>query len=456
MKLTAHQEGTTKDIMYSLVSAAPAAVNQYESLPGNLQFIQPETKDLNRIGKAACRYIRNLVKYKIDPYGVQNIQLPAKLIEIGEGDCKSLSLFLYAVLTSLGYKGGFRFARYRVNGSFTHVYNYFFDENGKLFTFDACTKSFDEIKPLEKYDMEINYIAEAPVITRRKPVKRYIIQSRKPRLVDLLQDDRVMDAQPRLQGIGKKKGKGKWKDKLKGLVDKAKAAGRTIVDKAGKAVKTAALAPARGPFLVLVNVNFKGLARKLNTLRTKNQKKFNEFWLKLGGDIDALNKAVDKGKGKKPFLGEKKGVKGFDLIDNTGIGDIYEDIDGIGFDPATITAAIGAASAIIAAANKLFKGEGIGPKPEEGNPEAGLPIPEEPITEPGQDFVATDPASEEAAEYAVTRKTPEPRKKKPSGEYTTATEEEAGVTAGFRPSPMLLIGGAAALGLVLYTMKKKK
>jgi hypothetical protein len=445
MKLTAHQEGTTKDIMYSLVSAAPAAVNQYESLPNNLQFIQPETKDLNKIGKAACRYIRNLVKYKIDPYGVQNIQLPAKLIENGEGDCKSLSLFLYAVLTSLGYKGGFRFARYRVNGSFTHVYNYFFDENGKLFTFDACTKSFDEIKPLEKYDMEINYIAEAPVITRRKPVKRYIIQSRKPRLVDLLQDDRVMDAQPRLQGIGKKKFFGKWKDKFKGALDKV-----------GKGIKKAALAPARGPFLVLVNVNFRGIARKLDSLRTKNQKKFNEFWLKLGGDIDALNKAVNKGKGKKPFLGEKKGVKGFDLIDNTGIGDIYEDIDGIGIDPVTITTAIAAASAIIAAANKLFKGEGIGPKPEEGDPEAGIPVPEEPITEPGQDFVATDPASEEAAKYAITKKTPAPRKKKPSGEYTTATEVAAGVTTGFRPSPMLLIGGAAALGLVLFTMKKKK
>lgn len=453
MKVTAHNEGTTKDIMYSLVSAAPAAVNQYEALPNNLKFIPPQTDDFRLIGKAACRYIKNLVKYKIDPWGVQNIQLPEKLIQNGSGDCKSLSLFLYAVLTSLGYKAGFRFARYRKNGSFTHVYNYAFDNNGKLFTFDACTKSFDEIKPIEKYDMEINYIAEAPVITRRSSgVRKVIIQSRKPRLVDLLQDDRVFDSQPKLQGIGKRRG-GKWKDKLKGIVDKAKEAGRGLVDKVGKGIKTVGLAPARGPFLVLVNVNFRGIAKRLNKLRVKSPSKLQEFWLKLGGDIDALNKAIDKGKDKKPFLGERKGVKGLDLIDNSGIGDIYEDIDGIGFDPATITAAITAAAGIIAAANKLFKKEGV--EEEAGTPPLDEGIPDVPITDLGTDFVATDPATEEAAEYAVTRKTPPPRKKTSSG-YATATEQEAGTGTGFRPSPALLIGGAAALGLVLFTMKKKK
>lgn len=455
MKVTAHNEGNTKDIMYSLVSAAPAAVNQYEALPNNLKFIPPQTDDFRIIGKSACRYIRNLVKYKIDPWGVQNIQLPERLIENGSGDCKSLSLFLYAVLTSLGYKAGFRFARYRENGSFTHVYNYAFDNKGKLFTFDACTRSFDEIKPIEKYDMEINYIAGAPVITRRNSgVRRVIIQSRKPRLVDLLQDDRVLDSQPKLQGIGKKKKKGKFKDKLKAVVNKAKEQGRNVVNKVGKAVKTTALAPARGPFLVLVNVNFRGIAKRLNKLRTKSQKKLEEFWLKLGGDIDALNQAIDKGKSKKPFLGERKGVKGLDLIDNTGIGDIYEDIDGIGIDPATITAAITAAAGIIAAANKLFKKEGIEEEPGTPSLEEGLP--ENPITEPGTDFVATDPATEEAAEYALTNKTPEARKRKTDGTYATATEQEAGTGTGFRPSPALLIGGAAALGLVLFTLKKKK
>lgn len=458
MVIKAHNNGETKDIMYSLVSAAPAAVNQYLQLPDRLKFLPPETEDLNKIGFAACRYIKSLVNYKIDPFGIQNIQLPERLIKNGNGDCKSLSLFLYAILTSLGYKAGFRFARYRPSGTFTHVYNYVFDNSGKLFTFDACTKDFKEIVPLEKYDMEINYIAEAPVITRRKERKRIIVQSRKPRLVDLLQDDRVFDAQPRVQGIGKKK-KGKFKDKLKGIVNKAKEQGRKIVDKVGKGVKTVGLAPARGSFLVLVNVNFRGIAKRLNKVRNKSQKKYEEFWLKLGGDIDALNKAVDKGKDKKPFLGERKGIKGFDLIDNTGIGDIYSDTDGIGFDPATITAAMAAAGALLAAAQKLFKKEGIQEEP--GEPPVDQDIPFEPITEPGTDFVVTDPATEEAAEYAVTKNTPTPRRKKASGSFATETEMEAGdtaggLTAGFKPSPMLLIGGAAAAGLLLYTMKKKK
>lgn len=461
MKVTAHQEGETKDIMYSLVSAAPAAVNQYSNLPVRLQFLPPTTDNLEITGKAACRYIKSLVKYKIDPLGIQNIQLPERLIKTGSGDCKSLSLFLYAVLTSIGYKGGFRFARYRKAGSFTHVYNYFFDNTGKLYTFDVCTKDFNEIQPLEKYDMEINYIAEAPVITRRKdfqPRKKVIITSVNPRLVDLLQDDRVFDSQPVIKGIGKKK-KGKFFKKLGDTIKKAADQGRKIVNKVGKAVKTVGLAPARGPFLVLVNVNFRGLAKKLNKLRSNKQKKYEEFWLKLGGDIDALNKAVDKGKDKKPFLGERRGIKGFDFIDNTGIGDIYEDIDGIGIDPATITAAITAAAGIIAAANKLFKKEGVTDEPGDVPLDQDLP-PFEPITEAGTDFVATDPATEEAAEYAVTGKTSVPKRKKTTtGTYQTETELTAGTAGGglsFKPSPMLLIGGAAALGLILFTMKKKK
>lgn len=440
-KITAHSEGTTKDIMYSLVSAAPAAVNQYNNFPYENKFIPAGGATLQETGKAASAYIKNLVKYQIDPFGIQNIQLPARLVERGSGDCKSLSLFLYAILTSLGYKGGFRFGRYRKNGSFTHVYNYFLDNNGKIVTFDVCTADFEEIKPIETYDMEINYIAEAPVITRRKKQRRkVIVQSTKPRLVDLLQDDRVYNP---VSGIGKRQ-KGKWKDKLKGIVNKAKNAGRGLVNKVGKGVKTVALAPARGPFLVLVNVNFRGLARRLSLLRDKSPSKYTEFWTKLGGDISALNEAVNKGKGKKAFLREKKGIKGFDMIDNTGVGDIYSDMDGIGVEPATVTAAITAASGIVVAAMKLLKKENVSAGPGEENT---ADLPADPITEPGTDFVATDPATEEAAEYAVTGKLPATGRALPA---------VPGSSTGFRPSPALLIGGAAALGLVLFTMKKKK
>jgi hypothetical protein len=40
----------------------------------------------------------------------------------------------------------------------------------------------------------------------------------------------------------------------------------------------------------------------MNKVREKNPKLFEEFWLKLGGKVDSLNKAVNKGKGKKKVV----------------------------------------------------------------------------------------------------------------------------------------------------------
>lgn len=88
-------------------------------------------------------------------------------------------------------------------------------------------------------------------------------------------------------------GKGKKKDR-KGL------------KKIGRAIKTAALAPARGAFLALLRINFRGLASRFNLLNEKGQKKLFDKWDKLGGKKDALERGIDAGKGKKPLACGKK------------------------------------------------------------------------------------------------------------------------------------------------------
>ena len=76
--------------------------------------------------------------------------------------------------------------------------------------------------------------------------------------------------------------------------------------KVGRAVKTAALAPARGAFLALVRLNYRGSASRFNLLNEQGQKKLYDKWEKLGGKTDAIKRAIDAGKGKKMLACGKK------------------------------------------------------------------------------------------------------------------------------------------------------
>lgn len=403
--------GNTNDIIYSLCLAVPGAIEQAK------QFNLPEIIGLtgaNLVDDAilAGRWIRANVTYRIDKFGEQNIQYPSAVLRDGFADCKSISLLYLSIMEAAGWKNsGFRFASYKNNAPFTHVYNIFFDNQNNLYTFDGCIKNLQEVKKYKNIkDMNVNYIAGSPTMiennhqgTKYRKKSRYYIGE---------------------EGIGKKKGKGK--------IGK-------FIKKGFKTFKTVALAPARAPFILLVDVNFRGLARKLSEAREKNPDKYQEWWLKIGGNIDKLNKAVDKGKDKKPFLGEKKGIKG---IDN----EVY--IGYIGVEPATTTAALTAAAGIIASAAALFKALGIGNKKGEKNVDEGVEgskISEE--LEPGENFAANDPASKEAEDYATSGGVVKPGIK-PS--------TKGDISTSFKPSPMLIAGGVAAIAAIFILTKKKK
>lgn len=99
--------------------------------------------------------------------------------------------------------------------------------------------------------------------------------------------------------------------KLGRKIDKAKKKlGDTKIGKGlkkvGRAVKTAALAPARGAFLALVRLNYRGSASRFNLLNAQGEKKLYDKWEKLGGKKDAIERAIDAGKGKKPIACGKK------------------------------------------------------------------------------------------------------------------------------------------------------
>ncbi len=370
----------TRDIIHALNSAIAPAVNQVKPF---IDSILIATGDPVKDTERACRYVRDLVSYKQDGFSEQKIQLPARLLkDTKQGDCKSFSLAVLAIITAMGYKGGLRYVSYKPNKIPTHVYNFVFDNSGKKFTFDACVDSLLE-SPRYTYikDMEVTYLAGSPI---------------------------MIDSDPYYLGKKKKKKKAK--------------------DKPGP-VKKIALAPARAAFLALVKINARGLATKLQISINKGGDKTRAFWTKVGGDFDKLKSATATGAKKKPLFGIKKGGK------VSGATSVEYLPEGIGVEPATLTAAaaaLAAAAPILLAVSKLFKSQQI-PEGEED-----VLTPDEKAEEPGLDpdgegFAAADPD--------------------PGISKTTPTI----LTTGFKPSP-LVIGaiGLGALGLIYILTKKKR
>lgn len=111
--------------------------------------------------------------------------------------------------------------------------------------------------------------------------------------------------------------------------------------KAGLKPKLAAkvaVAPARGAFLTLVNLNAFNLAKSLQQLYTDNPEKFKSLWLKFGGKPEELLKAVNNGANKKAIV-------------NGTIGSA-----------AAVAGAIAAATPIIIATKKILDETGISKK----------------------------------------------------------------------------------------------
>jgi hypothetical protein len=329
----------TRDIIHALNSAIAPAVNQVKPF---IDSILIATGDPVKDTERACRYVRDLVTYKQDGFSEQKIQLPARLLkDTKEGDCKSYSLAVLAIITAMGYKGGFRYVSYKPNKIPTHVYNFVFDNSGKKFTFDACVDSLLE-SPRYTYikDMEVTYLAGSPI---------------------------MIDSDPYYLGKKKKKKKGK--------------------DKPGP-LKKITLAPARAAFLALVKINARGLATKLQISINKGGDKTKAFWTKVGGDFDKLKSATAAGAKKKPLFGIKKGGKVSGALHVE-----YLEDQRIGVDPATLTAtaaALAAAAPILLAVSNLFKSQQI-PEGEED-----VLTPDEKAEEPGLDpdgegFAAADP-----------------------------------------------------------------
>lgn len=382
-KILAKPNGNTYDIIEALISITPQAIEQVKP---SIKKLVPITGNAYLDAKCIAKFIRDNVTYKADGYENQNIQLPGRLInDTKKGDCKSFSLLFCSMMKAAGHKAGYRFASYRKNKIPTHVYNWCLDNKNNLYIFDTCVRTLKE-SPRHTYikDMDVNYLTGSP------------------------ENDYI-------NGKAERQAR---RDARKEKREERRAEGKGFF----QGVKKLSLAAPRTAFRGLVALNVRGLATRLNKALTKDRKKVEDLWKRLGGKMDKLEQSINTGKNKKPLLGVKKGVTGieYDYINE------YE-FNYLG-EPVTAAALIASASAILIPISKMLKDLGI--------------------EKEGDEDIITAEEEVEADESGNKIK---------DANFTAADDENlpAGSSTGFKPSP-LLIGGVLGAGLLIYLLTKKK
>jgi hypothetical protein len=92
-------------------------------------------------------FVRNNIRYQLDPAGKQFSKTPSRTIADGFGDCKSYSILAASLLHNLGIKHGLKFVNYsNAHNNPTHVYVVAFDGNTPI-TVDACLPHANSEKP---------------------------------------------------------------------------------------------------------------------------------------------------------------------------------------------------------------------------------------------------------------------------------------------------------------------
>jgi len=248
------------DIISAMLSAHKMYASEYDKISKDFY-----SGDGVQTAKKLFEFLKKNVKYSIESDKNQRIMSPAAILSIAKNDCKSFSLFTMGVLDSLKRKGlidnkiYYRFASYKLLDEIPHhVFAVIQDKDGNEFFIDPVLSKFDERKT---YYHKIDKIPSMPLYS--------------------------------VSGIGQTKRKAA-----------AKAVAPVQKEKK-KIVLKIALAPARGSFLLLVGLNFMGLATKLKTAFDNRADETQNWWKNLGGNPNELLRKVEQGAKKKRIAGHE-------------------------------------------------------------------------------------------------------------------------------------------------------
>jgi hypothetical protein len=237
------------------------------------------TGDGVQTAKKLFDFLKKNVKYKIESDQAQRIMSPGAILSLGKNDCKNYALFIMGVLDSLKRKGlinnkiYYRFASYRLLDEIPHhVFAVIQDQQGNEFFIDPVLSKFNERKT---YYHKIDKSPSMPLYS--------------------------------VSGIGNQVGLFGSKKKKAAAASAAAATSAPVAQAAPSAkpkekkkiVLKIALAPARGSFLLLVGLNFMGLATKLKNAFTNKADETQNWWKNLGGNPNELLRKTEQGAKKK-------------------------------------------------------------------------------------------------------------------------------------------------------------
>jgi hypothetical protein len=393
------EDQSTGDIISAITTSHEKYKPEYKKIALFFKGSNPK-----QTGKKLFDFLKNNVRYIIEPGDKQTVKSPAAILAQGHGDCKHYSLFAGGVLQQLGVPFAYRFASYKTfDPQPGHVFVVINPGTSNEIWVDPVLTSFDYKKPYTH--------------AKDKRMALYTVSG-------IGQATRAQKAALKQAKQAKKAAKGKEAKKAAKVEVKAarKAAGRTagqVLKKGAKVVLKVSAAPMRNAFLLLVRLNFANLGVKLKRGWDKAPSKLQTFWESIGGKIEALKKAWEKGSTKKRIFGE----------------------DTIG-EPGIAAATASAAPLIVKIADLLKK---IGIEPEE-------------LVEIGKDAI-----NQKAQELA--KKALQPKAAKEAAQIEVSDQLEADIEEATTatPAPMfraangtnmlpLILGGAA----VLYFVTRKR
>lgn len=393
------QDQSTGDIIDAICTAHKRHAQEYSRISSFFNAGTPR-----EVGRKIFNFLKNNVRYVIEPGSKQTVKSPAAILATGYGDCKHYSLFAGGVLQSLGIPFAYRFASYReYDKQPQHVFVVINPGKNEIWL-DPVVGQYDYKKPYKHATdrkMALYSISGMGATAQQKAALKAAKAAKK--------------AAPT------KAAKTAARTELKAA---RKAAGRTagqVLKKGTKAILKVAAAPVRNAFLALVALNFGGLGTKLSIAWQKAPSRLSNFWEGAGGQINALKKAWEKGSSKKRIFGD----------------------DTIGVAPAAATAA--AAAPLLVKVADLLKQIGI-------DPAELVQLGKDALNAKAQELAkkTLEPKAATEAEYIDTAD--QVFEQSPTMDVTsTPVFEKAAATSkpNFLP---LILGGAA----VLYFVTRKK
>lgn len=271
-KILLKQDQGVPDIISAMLSAHKLYSSEYDKI----------SKDFYvgngiQTAKNIFEFLKKNIQYKIESENNQRIMSPSAIISLGKNDCKNYALFIMGVLDSLKRKGlikndiFYRFASYKLLDEIPHhVFAVIKDSKGNEFFIDPVLSRFNERKT---YYHKIDKRPNMPMYS--------------------------------ISGVTNNKQVGLFKKK-KPAVTTTTATATTLAapKEKKKIVLKIALAPARGSFLLLVGLNFMGLATKLDAAFKNKADATQNFWKNLGGNPNELLRKTLQGAKKKRILGD--------------------------------------------------------------------------------------------------------------------------------------------------------